>query len=480
VIAWNAFYTYMLQPAANVKFIVALTLLAGFFFRRTEAARAFHSHLHRLSAKKILGGVLSLAFALRLFWVLWSPHVPPAPITEDAVIWQHALNLAHGVGFKDPLGEYTAGRPIGYPLFLSLLIRIFGPHLLVPELFQVLFGVLNVFCLFLIGKELQSELFGAVCALIYALYPTAVMSTKLLLDEHLFLFFWLLGIYFLICDYQKPSYAKIAIGGAAVGLSALFRAYSAFTALAVLLAWLFVKQDPREAFFRFAMVGLLTILLAAPWAIRNQIRMGSPVFYSTIIGVHLYYANNPTSDVRYPVNPDVEHGGDPEFSRATTEVDRDREGRRAAWRWIKNNPGLFLQKAMGRMFYMLGLNNEGWVVDDNFTSVRHGANPPSPKLKKKIAKIERYYYVAVFCLSGLGILLGFLAVSREEDARGWVYLLLVLALYLLTTAIALNHRKYRFVIEPYFCLFACYALYRTFFGFSAQAKELSRRRVSLV
>ena len=477
MIAWNAFYTYMLKPATNVKLIVALTLLAGLFFRRTETARAFHSSLQQLSARRLILGVLSLALVLRLFWVLWSPHVPPAPITEDAVIWQHALNLAHGVGFKDSLGEYTAGRPIGYPLFLSFLIRIFGPHLLVPELFQVLFGVLNVYCLFLIGKKLQSELFGAICALIYTLNPTAVMSTKLLLDEHLFLSLWLLGIYLFISDYQRPSYGKVALGGWTVGLSALFRTYSVITTLAVFLVWLFAKKDPRGAFVRLAMVSLLTIMPAVPWAIRNQIRMGAPVFYSTIIGVHLYYANNPTSDVRYPVNPDVQHGGDPEFSRATTEVERDREGRRAAWRWAKNNPGLFLQKAVGRMFYMLGLNNEGWVVDDNFASVRPHASPPSPRLIKKIAKFECYYYVAVFCLSGLGILLSLLAVIRGEDARGWVYLIAVIALYLLTTAIALNHRKYRFVIEPYFCLLAGYALYQTFFGPLAQAKELFHRRV---
>ena len=462
MIAWNAFVEYLLKPATNIKVFVLIILVSALFVRRKKGLGNFLDSFQEATMGKALFAILGIAFLLRLGWVLWSPHVPPSPITEDAYIWRHANELAAGVGFKSPLGAYTARRPIGYPFFLSLLIRLFGPEMFIAELFQVGFGVLSVFFLYVLGKKLGSEFLGILAAGLYALYPTAIMSTKIIMDEHLFIVFWLAGMIFLVSDYQEPSYFHAFLAGLAVGLSALFRTYSIITIPVVFLMWGLFRKNIRQALARAALMAFLAFLCALPWAIRNYYRLGSPIFYTPLLGVHLYYANNPTSDIRYPVNPAPEKGGDEGFLKAKTEHEQDRAGQIAAWKWIRQNPQLFFQKAIGRMCYMLGFNREGWVVEDNFTTLAPGAQMPSPKLRKKLEKAEQYYYVAIFLLAIAGTFFYFANGFSTGDPRGAGFIILNVIFYITVTAIGLNHRKYRFVIEPLFTLLAAYGLVAMF------------------
>lgn len=462
MIAWDAFVTYILKPTVNIKLIVLSIFASSFLLRRTSMLQSLQRSSQKLSTKKMLFAVLLLAFSVRLFWVLWSPHIPPASITEDGHMWRQAQELAAGKGFRWVEGEYTARRPVGYPFFLSMLVRIFGPRLLIAELFQVLFCTINVYLLYFIGKKIRSELFGISVAFIYAFYPTAVMSVKLLMDEHLFMLLWLWGICFLIDDYQVPSYKKLSLASLIIGVSAYFRTYSALTPPAVFLAWFLGKKSGAEAFKRGILSMVIILLCAVPWGVRNYYRLGTFVPYTALLGWHLYYSNNPTADIRYPVNPDLAHGGDPEFLSAKTDVERDYAGRHAAWRWIKKNPSLFLQKALARAFYMHGLNREGWVVDDNFTTLKPERQMPSPKFLKNLHKTEQYYYVTVFWFAVVGFVLLCSNWVKNMDSRGFIYILLILSIYIVFTAIALNHRKYRFVIEPFFCILAVEALRRAF------------------
>jgi len=473
MIAWDSFFTYILKPTINLKIIVGLILICAFFIRRSDILERAYRALRKVPLRPAIFTAIALAFLMRLSWVLWSPHIPPASISEDAQIWRHALDLSQGLGFKTVLGEYTAWRPIGYPFFLSLLIRLFGPELYVAELFQVFFSTATVYCVYLIGKKLESERFGLIAALVFAFYPVSVMGAKIILDEHIFILLWLVGLLFLISDYQKPSIKKLLVGSLAVGVSALFRTYSVMTAPVLVVAWLLGKKDVRGAFFRGIVLLTLVYVCAIPWAVRNHYRLGAPVFHTALLGVQLYYANNATSDVRYPVNPAPEEGGDLAFLNAKNDVERDLAGRRAAIEWIRSNPSLFLQKAFGRVCYMLGLNREGWVVEDNFATIRSGVDPPSPQLRKGLEKLEQYYYVIIFWFGVFGCIAMIATCMQKGDQSGWLIVLGTVFFYLLVTAIALNHRKYKVPLEPFFCLLASYGFLKAFFGYASEKMRLN-------
>ena len=466
MIALNSFIKYILNPASNIKIILLVFLSLSFFIRKVELKNKIYRILSKIPVKTWLIIILTLSFIIRLFWILWSQHVPPAPISEDILIFNHAKDLAAGNGFRSLwTGEPTAFRPIGYPLFLAGVFKLFGPQLAIAEFIQVAFNVLCVFCVFYISKQIVSSEFGLFAAALYAFYPTAIMSTKILLDEHLFLVLWMTSIILLVSDFQKPSLLKIIWAGLLAGLSATCRTYSIITCGIVFIAWVLTKKDLAGAIKRAVIIAVLTILCAIPWGIRNYHKIGAPVLWTTAIGTNMYFANNPTSDVRYPVNPDLEHGGDPGFlTPGLTEVQKDYAGRKAAMSWIKNNPLIFLDKMTGRIFYMLGFDSEGWVIDDNFTNLKEGAIPPSRKVKKFLAKTEQAYYVVVFLFALMGSIIFFIKWKNLGENRGLIYVIITVSLYIFATVVALNHRKYKFPIEPFLCILAAYGMIQIFFS----------------
>lgn len=464
MIAWNAFFTYILKPTTNIKVIVVTILLTAIFVRRNRRVDEVYRHLQKLPITYCLLIVLTGAFLMRLAWMLWSPHIPPAPITEELIILEHARDLAAGEGFKTRLGEWSALRPIGYPLFLAGIFKLVGENLFIPKMINVLSGTLSVFLLFQIGKQIHSNLLGLFASFAYAFYPTAIMSVSLLMDEHLFIPLWLLGIVILISDLESPAWRKFTLASIVLAVSAVIRTYSVIMVPVVFMVWLIKKEDLRKAASRCFLLAFLMFLFALPWAVRNQLRLGKPVFYTTLLGIHLYYANNPTSDVRYPVNPSREQGGDEAFLNTASEVERDLAGRKAAFQWIVKNPAIFVQKALGRSFYMLGLNREGWVIDDNFTHIRENRKPPSRRFLKFLGKFEQYYYVVVFWFGIIGILFVVAHWLQFHHSEAEIYVVTILFFYLLVTAIFLNHRKYRFSIEPFFCVLAAHCLLEAFFG----------------
>lgn len=477
MIAWNAFYQYILEPTGNMKVLIILMLAAALILRRSVVPELIYRKFQTFSPRHALFWILLVGFGLRFFWVLWSPHVPPAAITEDENIWRHANELARGEGYLSHERNFTSYRPVGYPFFLSILIQLFGSQLWVAEFAQVLLGVGTIYGLYLMGCQLRSAGFGCMAALLFACYPPAVMATKLIADEHLFLLMWVIGIATLISDYQRPSYWKVVLAGIILGLSALVRTYSLVTIGAAFVAWGFAKRDWTSALLRTTLLGWLIFLCALPWGIRNYYRLGAFVLYTTIPGMQLYQANNPTSNVRYPVNPTIEHGCDPDFCRdeAVSEVEWDRAGRRSAWRWIRKNPGLFVQKTLGRSFYMWGLNDEGWVVWDNFNAIKEGSVPPSKWMVKKLAKTEQFAYVFLFWFFLFGLVLLFFGEIIRGEAKGWIYALMIVVLYVLVTSIALNHRKYKFALDPIFLLIAWYGFFQVFFGHVINRWRLGER-----
>ncbi len=466
MIAINSFVNYMLYPADNLKIILAVILAISFIFRRSPLASKIYDAFSKIPVKPSLIIILAVSFALRLFWIFWSQHVPPAPISEDILIWTHAKDLVAGYGFRSYWTQQpTAFRPIGYPLVLAGLFKLFGPHLVLAEILQVFLNVLCVFCVFYISKQIVSPQFGLLAALLYGFYPTAIMSTKILLDEHLFLVLWMVSIILLISDFQKPAWSKVIVAGFATGLSAIFRTYSIITCGIAFVVWAVAKRNFAGAVKRGAVIAFLTVLCAVPWGVRNYLRFGAPVLWTTAIGTNMYFANNPTSNVRYPVNPDLEHGGDPGFLTPNlSEIQKDYAGRKAAMNWIKNNPLIFVDKMIGRGFYMMGFDPEGWVIDDNFTNLKSGAQPPSRRTKKFLMKTEQAYYFVAFIFALIGSIIYFIQKKSSGKEEGMIYIIVTVLLYIFATVVALGHRKYKFPIEPFLCILAAYGITQIFFG----------------
>lgn len=472
MIAWNAFLEYFVNAGENPKFIVLVIVAAGLIMRWLKVNHRIYFFLENQSSKSVLWLILGIGFILRLLWILWSPHMPPSAGTEDKIILRHAHELASGQGYLTADGHYSADRPIGYALVLALLFRCFGENPYSRELLHLAFSVLTIYLIYHLGSQLGHKIIGWFGALLLALYPTAIFASKITLEEHLFIPLWLLGITLLIDDLKNPSWKKVIAAGLILGIAAHFRTHAFAMGMVAFAAWFWVRRDLSQAFLRALVLQLLILSFAIPWGIRNYIRFQEPILYTTWIGPALYYSNNDTADIRYPVNSVDQKNSDPEFLNAKNEVEKNRLGKKAALKWIQHHPDLFIQKSIGKVIYMLGLTREDWVVKDNFYTLQPGRQLPPKKLLRWFDRIDTDYYGVIFLLAILGAI-GIVFCKHSLLWRdAYFYIFFTLGYYLLIVALTMGHRKYRFTIEPFFCLLAGAAFFIIYFGNSPKISKI--------
>lgn len=472
MIVWGALRDYFLLTAENLKIAVLSILVFALIFRRTSLIKNVYQRLARINPRAGIFAILAVAFLLRLGWIIWSPHAAPSAGTEDMVMIQHARDLAEGHGYRTLDGAFSADRPIGFALWLSLFFRTLGENLFIVELVQVLWQVIAIFLIFYLARQtIHPPGIAYLSAFLLAIYPTSVFASKVLLEEHIFIPLWLSGILLLVLDFQKPKWLKIICAGLIFGVSAHFRTFSFAMGLVVFSLWFFSKRGIRMALKRALIVQLLILVLALPWAVRNYYRLGAPVLYSTWVGTVLYFANNHISDVRYPVNPTLAQGGDPEFIFAKNELNRSRAGQKAALRWIFQHPGTFFQKAIGRVIYMMGIDREGWIVKDNFYTIRQGRLRPPEGLIAYFDRIDNDYYRFIILFALFGLFLFIFSPKLDLKEQSFWCVIWTLGYYLSIVAITLNNRKYRFAIEPLLCLLAAYGFYLSWFGYVQKPKQ---------
>ncbi|OGW87400.1 MAG: hypothetical protein A3C35_03560 [Omnitrophica bacterium RIFCSPHIGHO2_02_FULL_46_11] len=458
MILWNAFYEYFLTKGETVRTIAVGILLGFFFFRRFGIIEKYKKYFLKISPRKWLILILFLGFVLRLAWVIWSPYSPPAAGTEDTFMIDHARDLASGKGYITAEGVPSANRPIGYALLLAGIFKLFGENLDLVAIMNVFLILPTLWLVYKIGTLVANQFVGLLASFLVSIYPTSIFASRVVLEEHVFIPMWLAGILLLILDYQKPNWSKVLWAAVLFAVGAHFRTYSFAMGLVAFFIWFVFKKNYGQAFLRLFVIQTIILLVALPWAIRNYYKMGEPILYSTYIGGAFYYSNNPISDVRYPVYPTLEQGGDIAFLQAKTEVEVNRAGKAAAWRWIKKNPSIFIQKALGRGVYLLGLSREGWIVKDNFNTIHAGRTRPPEKLISRIDRLDNDFYGVILLLSLFGIIVFFFPKAEILRKPGMAYLLVTLIYYLGIICLTLGHRKYRFPIEPIFCLLAAYGI----------------------
>ncbi len=458
MILWNAFYEYFIHKGGNPKYITLGILVGLFVFQKFGVWEWCRVRLSHIPVKRWMLLILVLGFLLRLAWILWSPYRPPAAGTEDYIMIRHGQELADGRGYVTTEGAPSADRPVGYALLLSVIFKFFGVDLGIVALVNILCSLVSVWIVYRLGTQIKNEFVGLGAALLLAIDPTSIFASPIVLEEHVFIPMWLMGVSLLIADYQKADWKKVVLSGLLFGVAAHFRTFSFAMGLVAFFMWAFIKRNLGQAVLRLLVIQALIIAIAMPWAIRNKQKLGEPILYTTWIGAALYFSNNPVSDVRYPINPSLEQGGDPAFSKARTEIERNRAGKSAALKWIKNNPGIFLQKAIGRTIFMLGFTREGWTLTDNFNTLKKDRIRPPDKLIKVLNRADNDYYAVVFLLALFGVIVFFFPGERHKRKPGIGFILLTLMYYLSIIALTMGQRKYRFVIEPFFCILAAYGV----------------------
>jgi 4-amino-4-deoxy-L-arabinose transferase-like glycosyltransferase len=135
----------------------------------------------------------------------------------------------------------------------------------------------------LVVRRIAGDLPGILAAWIAALYLPMVANDSMLLSEAPYILGVVLALLLAVRAVQEPSLRRVAMAGAAAGLTIWFRGegivFSAMLALGLLLA--VPRPRLRDRLVTGAVALGCALLVFSPWMVRNLTTFEHPVFVST-------------------------------------------------------------------------------------------------------------------------------------------------------------------------------------------------------
>jgi hypothetical protein len=238
----------------------------------------------RLAAVVVLAFLVRLAVGAHDRWRLDDP--------DNYLVL--ARSLAGGDGFAWN-GRPTAYRPPLYPLVLAPLVALLGDG---PALFPVIAGLqaaIGAGTVLLTASSARRWGLGPgrvlVAASIVAFDPVLVAQCRMVMTETL----TALLLAAALAALARAGRLGTVIGGTALGLSVLCRPSTLPASVLIAAAAIVVGPGSRlDRLRRGLIVALATMATLTPWAVRNALIFGEPVWTTTHGGYTLALANNPT------------------------------------------------------------------------------------------------------------------------------------------------------------------------------------------
>lgn len=362
-----------------------------------------------------------------------------------------ARSLATGQGFSSPLPEPsgpTAFLPLGYPLVLSGIFRIFGVYTtqsaVAAYLLNCIFSALTCIALYRLGERLFGRTAGLVAAACLALYPPSVWhavntiwDTTLLGLAVVALMTWLYGLP------KRPGTAQFAGTGLLMGLVALISPAPLFFYPAVaLILWQRLRNQGSRGYREIAILTGSCLLVCVPWMVRNALEVGS-FTPRTTAGLNFRQGNSDgawrlgtgEADVTiYPSNSAQEG----RLFHELGELGYDRYCTRLGMEFVRNHPDRFAALTLLRIrHWWLGQGTE-W--------------PGNLKLRFQLSSLKRLSWLLPLPFFALGCI----AAWRNRKPAG--LLVAVLLFYPIPYYLMFVTERYHFPVEPFLLLVGSYGL----------------------
>ena len=181
--------------------------------------------------------------------------------------------------YPDSPGKPDVERMPGYPIFLFLILGLFGNNFLAVIIIQIIIDSLSCALVYCLGERLW-EGAGNLSALIACLNMGMITYSHFILSDSLFLFIFLLIILCLMTFLREPNWQTAVALGVGIGLAAYIRPviiYFPFFLFPFIFLYIFIKEDAPflSAVGKAALPVVVFIMIMSPWMIRNYKHYGN-------------------------------------------------------------------------------------------------------------------------------------------------------------------------------------------------------------
>lgn len=397
----------------------------------------FPEYFEKFNRSKIL--LLSLLTAGSI-WILFLRMTPPA-IWEYSKIAESLIKY-HRFSYHHLGTEYLSFCPPLY-CFLVMLVYLISNHSGQAVIFfQILiYSALSV-VIFEIGKNVFDRKTGIIASLLFIFHPAILFYV--LKNEHpliLDAFMFAVSLLCIFKLYDSPtSFKKSMICGMVLGLSSLTRG-TAVILIPIFIIWIMIsfKVSFKKRLSSALLIALFSMLIISPWTLRNYIVHHKFIPIGAASEESLWRGNNPhASGSSYDIYGrtvlyDLSSKDFLNSVYAADEISQKEIFKKAAFDFIKNNPGKTAELFIKKLYYFW------WFAPQSGTTYPH--------LFKTAYQV---YYVLLLTLAFLG-----LWAIRKKQKMDKLYLLIgVLLSISVFQSLFYVECRHRWGIEPILLIFA--------------------------
>ncbi len=356
--------------------------------------------------------------------LIYFMHIHGSLPFYDELNYDHiATSVSQGKGYVQFGDHYSAYRAPGQPLFLALLFRSLGHHLIIAKIIEAILLAMIPFICARVGHSLglgvAASNVGAALATFHPglIYASATIYPSVLTVCGLTLGLWLCSRVIYKADFGESMAAGLSLGVAG-------SATTTFAPLALLAAIVMIaKKSYRSAII----VGLVGTIPVTIWMGRNEVVMGK-FTVATNGGYNLFLGAN---DDATPMSGNwVEPHLPNEYDRGEIAVDEDYQSR--AVDWIKAHPGHWMRLALARSVLV-------------FDSV---GNPKTQGLHSGLlGHIAGWLMLPIILMGIVGLVFSY------KNPLAWLTTLALL-LVIVSSASTIVKPRFRFPCDPLLCEFA--------------------------
>lgn len=408
--------------------------------------------IKRVTAGFGLREALIVGLVVRVAWIVACPNQP----TSDQIIYHDSARfLAQGLGYVDEAGRPSSFWPVGYAALLAPFYAVFGPHVLVAELVNVLLGLATIHLLFATTRALFGEPAGRSAAWLWAVFPTSIAYVTCVASENAVLPGLLAAVWLMLeAPERRHPLLFDALAGVVLAATGYVRGTALpFASLPLILSF----RQPLVAVRRTVVVVGCMVLLLLPWGFRNQHQFGSFTITSINAGANLWMGNHPgTTGMATTV---------PREYRRLPLAQMDAELGKAAREYIKADPVRFVGLALRRTWLTLRSDTIAGTWNELGLDRRYG--PWAVKIVKLACSLG-YYLLCGLAAAALWVR----ARQKGLDKRD-LLLAYACGLVALPFVVIVGGNRYQLPAQPFLAVWAGFWLAATLpvFGGAPQARE---------